>query len=52
MMEATCVVTSNPVIGPRKVGSVGLPMPYSGVLVLECDDDGEIEKLLQARRGR
>ena len=44
MTEATCVVTSNPVIGPRKVGSVGLPMPYSGVLVLECDDDGKIEK--------
>jgi len=49
MTEATCVVTSNPAMGPRKVGSVGLPMPYSGVLVLECDDDGKIEKRCKPR---
>ncbi len=44
MTEATCLVTSNPPNGPRKVGSVGIPTPYSGARIFECDDDGNIEK--------
>lgn len=44
MTEATCLVSCNPVDGERKVGSVGLPMPYTDVRILKCADDGSIQK--------
>jgi len=44
MTEATCLVSCNPVDGERKVGSVGLPMPYTDVRILDCDGDGKILK--------
>jgi fatty-acyl-CoA synthase len=31
LTEATCVVSCNPVDGERKIGSVGLPFPYTDV---------------------
>jgi acyl-CoA synthetase (AMP-forming)/AMP-acid ligase II len=31
MTEATCLVSFNPLQGERKIGSVGLPVPYGGV---------------------
>ncbi|MDO5706381.1 MAG: acyl-CoA synthetase, partial [Paracoccus sp. (in: a-proteobacteria)] len=52
LTEATCLVSCNPVDGMKKVGSVGLPLPYSNVKILrrvngnfqECavDEIGEI----------
>ena len=52
LTEATCLVSCNPVEGLKKVGSVGLPLPYSHVRILcktptgfrECatDEIGEI----------
>lgn len=52
LTEATCLVSVNPVDGKKKVGSVGLPLPYSHVRILrrvngsyvECgtDEVGEI----------
>ncbi|QPZ92374.1 acyl-CoA synthetase [Thioclava electrotropha] len=52
LTEATCLVSVNPVDGMKKVGSVGIPMPYTHVRILkkrngtfdECarDEVGEI----------
>lgn len=52
LTEATCLVSCNPVDGDKKVGSVGLPLPYTEVKILrkaegrfiECavDEIGEI----------
>ncbi|QMU57317.1 MAG: acyl-CoA synthetase [Boseongicola sp.] len=52
LTEATCLVAVNPLGGTKKIGSVGIRLPYTDVKVLigtsdgprECDDDevGEI----------
>lgn len=52
LTEATCLVSCNPIDGVKKVGSVGLPLPYTHVRILrkadglfhECglDEVGEI----------
>ena len=44
MTEATCLVSINPPAGERKIGSVGLPFPYTDVRILMCDGDGNITK--------
>lgn len=40
--EGTCASTLNPRYGERRIGSVGLPLPYSGVRVVELDDDKRV----------
>ena len=52
LTEATCLVAVNPIGGTKKIGSVGLPFPYTAVRIVEeaegglrvCDPDevGEI----------
>jgi fatty-acyl-CoA synthase len=42
MTEATCLVSINPPHGERKIGSVGLPFPYTDVRILQCDPSGAI----------
>jgi acyl-CoA synthetase (AMP-forming)/AMP-acid ligase II len=52
LTEATCLVSCNPIDGLKKIGSVGLPLPYTHVRILqknggdfrECatDEVGEI----------
>lgn len=42
MTEATCLVSINPPYGERKVGSIGIPFPYSDVRILMCDAAGTI----------
>lgn len=42
LTEATCLVSCNPVEGLKKVGSVGVPLPYTDVRVLHCEEDGSI----------
>lgn len=42
LTEATCLVSVNPLDGERKVGSVGIPAPYTQVRILECEDDGSV----------
>ncbi len=42
MTEATCLVAVNPPFGERRIGSVGLPFPYTDVQILHCDGDGRI----------
>jgi fatty-acyl-CoA synthase len=42
MTETTCLISINPPNGERKIGSVGLPFPYTDVEILDCDADGGI----------
>ena len=44
MTEATCLVSINPPEGERKIGSVGLPIPYTHVRILDCEIDGDIRR--------
>ncbi|MCL5778002.1 acyl-CoA synthetase [Limibaculum sp. FT325] len=42
MTEATCLVSINPPDGERKIGSVGLPIPYTAAKILHCAADGTV----------
>lgn len=42
MTEATCLISINPVSGERKIGSVGLPFPYSDVKIFDSVPDGTV----------
>ena len=44
MTEATCLVSFNPIQGERKIGSVGLPVPYTEVKILDCETDSTIRR--------
>ena len=44
LTEATCLVSCNPPTGDKKVGSVGVPFPYTDVKILTCDDTGTVLK--------
>ena len=44
LTEATCLVSVNPLHGERKVGSAGLPSPYTKIRILECEADGTVSK--------
>jgi fatty-acyl-CoA synthase len=39
LTEATCLVSCNPVDGKKKVGSIGIPMPYTKVRILKRGPD-------------
>lgn len=40
--EGTCASTLNPRYGERRIGSVGLPLPYSGLRVVELDEQKRV----------
>lgn len=42
MTEATCLISLNPPHGERRIGSVGLPIPYTRVRILDCAPDGSV----------
>jgi len=42
LTEATCLVSINPPDGKKKIGSVGVPFPYTKVRILRCDDAGNV----------
>lgn len=44
MTETTCLISLNPVAGERKIGSVGIPLPYSDVRILTIDGSGNVQK--------
>ena len=44
LTEATCLVACNPADGLKKVGSVGLPLPYCEVRILHCHASGDVLK--------
>ncbi len=41
LTEATCLVSVNPVDGEKRVGSVGVPLPYADVKIIKFDEKGE-----------
>ncbi|SFL97203.1 acyl-CoA synthetase [Shimia aestuarii] len=43
LTEATCLVSCNPPTGAKKVGSVGLPFPYTDVRIVRESEDGLVE---------
>ncbi|MEM5470051.1 acyl-CoA synthetase [Celeribacter marinus] len=43
LTEATCLVSVNPVGGPKKIGSVGIPLPHTDVKILVQTPDGPRE---------
>ena len=43
LTEATCLVSCNPMDGEKKVGSIGIPLPYCDVKVFKSTPDGPIE---------
>ena len=51
LSECTCVATLNPVDGPRKAGTVGLPLPGQEVALLDTDGkpttDGQGEVIVR-----
>jgi len=44
MTEATCLVSVNPYDGEKKIGSVGIPFPYTDIKILHCAPDGSVNK--------
>ena len=42
LTEVTCLVSCNPIEGVKKVGSVGIPLPYTDVRILHCDESGGV----------
>jgi len=44
LTEATCLVSCNPIHGEKKIGSVGIPFPYTQVKILNCAPDGSVTK--------
>lgn len=45
LTEATCLVSCNPPMGTKKIGSVGLPFPYTDVRILDCAPDGSVNRV-------
>ena len=43
LTEATCLVSCNPVDGEKKIGSIGIPFPYTDVKILRDGPDGPKE---------
>ncbi|SDW67820.1 fatty-acyl-CoA synthase/long-chain acyl-CoA synthetase [Ruegeria halocynthiae] len=43
LTEATCLVSCNPVDGEKKIGSIGIPFPYTDVKILQDGPDGPSE---------
>jgi acyl-CoA synthetase (AMP-forming)/AMP-acid ligase II len=43
MTEATCLVSGNPVDGEKKVGSIGIPFPYTDIKIVKGSANGDVE---------
>ena len=44
LTECTCLVSVNPPEGAKKIGSVGVPFPYTHVRILHSDAEGRVIK--------
>jgi acyl-CoA synthetase (AMP-forming)/AMP-acid ligase II len=42
MTEATCLVSGNPVDGVKKVGSIGIPFPYTDIKIVKGSAEGDV----------
>ncbi len=43
MTEATCLVSGNPVDGEKKIGSIGIPFPYTDIKIIKGSAKGDVE---------
>ena len=43
MTEATCLVSGNPLDGEKKIGSIGIPFPYTDIKIIKSTDNGPID---------
>ncbi|NIZ63156.1 acyl-CoA synthetase [Sedimentitalea sp. CY04] len=43
LTEATCLVSCNPPEGEKKIGSIGIPFPYTDVKIVKGTADGPVE---------
>jgi fatty-acyl-CoA synthase len=43
MTEATCLVSGNPLDGVKKVGSIGIPFPYTDIKIIKGTADGSVD---------
>ena len=43
LTEATCMVSGNPAHGVKKVGSIGLPFPYTDVKIVKGSPEGPVD---------
>lgn len=44
LTECTCLVSCNPPDGVKKIGSVGIPVPYTQVRILHSDGNGTVTR--------
>ena len=44
LTECTCLVSCNPTDGPKKIGSVGIPFPYTDVKIMIHTADGGVKE--------
>jgi acyl-CoA synthetase (AMP-forming)/AMP-acid ligase II len=44
LTECTCLVSCNPPEGAKKIGSVGIPLPYTHVRILHAKGDGSVQR--------
>jgi fatty-acyl-CoA synthase len=44
MTETTCLISGYPPAGTKKIGSVGIPFPYSDVKILTISEEGKVVK--------
>ncbi|PZR01015.1 MAG: acyl-CoA synthetase [Cereibacter sphaeroides] len=44
LTECTCLVSVNPPDGAKKIGSVGIPFPYTHIRILHSDAEGNVVK--------
>ena len=42
MTEATCNISVNPIEGERKIGSVGIPLPYTKIKIIKESANGSL----------
>ena len=45
LTESTCLVSVNPPLGEKKIGSVGIPFPYCDVCIYHCDSSGSVTRV-------
>lgn len=44
LTECTCLVSCNPPDGLKKIGSVGIPLPYTHVRILHANGNGDVTR--------
>ena len=45
LTEATCLVSCNPTDGVKKVGSIGIPLPYTDVKIVSNGKDCDVDEI-------